>query len=65
LPPLLSGEGRLWWHICGVEYAKVDRQDDRDGIEKFLYDHYRPECNEVNPLAVARQTVRSADTCAT
>jgi hypothetical protein len=36
-------------HICGVEYAKVERRGDRDGIEKFLYDHFRPECNAVDP----------------
>lgn len=36
-------------YISGFEYAKVGRQSDRDGIEKFLYDHYSPECNEVDP----------------
>jgi hypothetical protein len=49
LSTLLSGEGCLWWHICGLEYVKVGRQSDRDGIAKFLYDHYRPECNGVDP----------------
>lgn len=36
-------------HINGFEYAKVGRQSDRDGIEKFLYDHYSPECNMRDP----------------
>jgi len=36
-------------HISGYEYAKVAKQSDRDGIEKFLFDHYRPECNEKDP----------------
>lgn len=36
-------------HICGFKYAKVARQNDRDGIEKFLYDHYKPECNKEDP----------------
>ncbi len=36
-------------YICGFEYAKIGRQTDRDGVEKYLYDHYRPECNEVDP----------------
>jgi hypothetical protein len=34
---------------AAVEYAKVDRRSDRDQIEKFLCDHYRPECNTVDP----------------
>lgn len=36
-------------YVCGFEYAAVGRQEDRDGIEKFLYDHYSPECNVVDP----------------
>lgn len=36
-------------YICGFEYAKVSRQSDRDGIEKFLYDYYKPKCNQVDP----------------
>jgi hypothetical protein len=36
-------------HICGVEYWRVDPQSDRDGIEKLLYDYYRPECDKVDP----------------
>jgi excinuclease UvrABC nuclease subunit len=35
--------------VCGFKYAKVGRQADRDGIEKYLYDHYKPQCNEVDP----------------
>jgi len=36
-------------YISGFEYAKVGRQSDRDGIEKFLYNHYSPECNVEEP----------------
>jgi hypothetical protein len=36
-------------YVCGLEYASVVRQKDRDGIEKFLYDHYGPECNQMDP----------------
>jgi excinuclease UvrABC nuclease subunit len=36
-------------YICGYEYAKVAKQSDRDGVEKFLYDHYKPECNKQDP----------------
>ena len=36
-------------HISGCEYAEVGRQDDRDGIEKYLYEQYSPECNERDP----------------
>jgi len=36
-------------HISGFEYAKVGGQSDRDGVEKFLYDHYSPECNKQDP----------------
>ena len=35
--------------VCGFEYAKVPTQRERDGIEKFLYDNYRPECNQQDP----------------
>lgn len=35
--------------VCGFEYAKVATQSDRDGIEKYLYDHYNPECNTQDP----------------
>lgn len=36
-------------YISGYEYAKVSKQSDRDGIEKFLYNHYKPDCNETDP----------------
>lgn len=36
-------------YVCGFEYASIGRQSDRDGAEKFLYDHYKPECNQVDP----------------
>jgi excinuclease UvrABC nuclease subunit len=35
--------------VCGFEYAKVSKQSDRNGIEKLLYDHYKPECNKADP----------------
>ena len=35
--------------VCGFEYAVISKQDDRDGAEKYLYDHYKPECNNVDP----------------
>ena len=40
-------------YVCGFEYAEIGRQSDRDGIEKYLYDHYRPECNQNNPGGTA------------
>ncbi len=36
-------------YTLGYEYAKVSKQGDRDGVEKFLFDHYKPECNENDP----------------
>jgi excinuclease UvrABC nuclease subunit len=36
-------------YVCGFEYATVSEQRDREAIEKFLYDKYKPECNEVDP----------------
>lgn len=36
-------------YICGFEYSEIGREDDRTGIENFLYDHYKPECNINNP----------------
>jgi len=36
-------------YICGYEYARVGKYGDREGIEKFLYDHYKPECNQIDP----------------
>lgn len=36
-------------YVCGFEYALVSSQSDRDGIEKYLYDKYKPECNKVDP----------------
>ena len=35
--------------VIGFEYAKVSLQSSREGIEQFLYDHYKPECNEIDP----------------
>ncbi len=36
-------------HISGFEFAEVSTQADRDGVEKYLYDHFSPECNEQDP----------------
>lgn len=36
-------------YVCGFEYVQVSRQNDRDGIEKYLYDYYLPECNKQDP----------------
>jgi Nuclease subunit of the excinuclease complex len=36
-------------HVCGFEYALVGKQADRDGIEKYLYEYYNPECNKISP----------------
>jgi len=36
-------------HTNAYCYATVARQSDRDGIEKYLYDHYKPECNAKDP----------------
>jgi predicted GIY-YIG superfamily endonuclease len=35
--------------IVGFETANVSKQNDRDGIVKFLYDHFKPECNAIDP----------------
>lgn len=35
--------------ICGFEYAEISKQNDRDGVEKYLYDYYSPECNQIDP----------------
>ncbi len=39
-------------YISGYEYAKISLQSDRDSIEKFLYDYYKPSCNEKEPGGV-------------
>jgi len=36
-------------YICGFECTKVANQSDRDGIEKYLYNHYKPKCNKEDP----------------
>lgn len=36
-------------HINAYCCATVANQSDRDGIEKFLYDHFKPECNQQDP----------------
>ncbi|MBN4085036.1 GIY-YIG nuclease family protein [Flavobacteriaceae bacterium AH-315-B10] len=43
--------------ICGFEYAEVSNQSDRDNIEKFLYDHYKPKCNKISPPSETPQEV--------
>lgn len=36
---------------CYFKYAYVSKQGDRDCAERFLYDHYTPQCNKVKPSA--------------
>jgi len=36
-------------YTCGYEFALVSKQADRDGIEKYLYEYYSPECNKISP----------------
>ncbi len=36
-------------NVCGFEYAAVTHRSKRDGICKYLYDHYQPLCNEADP----------------
>ena len=36
-------------YICGFEYAIVSSENNRDGIEKHLYNQYSPECNQIDP----------------
>lgn len=40
---------KVFHKVCGFEYAIVSEQNNREGIEKFLYDHYGPECNLIDP----------------
>ncbi len=36
-------------YVSGYEYAKVSRQAERDGIQKYLYDNLKHECNKQDP----------------
>lgn len=36
-------------YVCKYCTAEVPRQNDRDGIELFLYQHYNPRCNNITP----------------
>jgi hypothetical protein len=53
-------EMRLQEHLAGIEpdpcmqqkiaasafrFAEIEAKRDRNGVERFLYDRYRPECN--------------------
>jgi len=40
-------------HTSCYEYAEVSKQSDHDGAEKFLYDHFKPECNRLDPGGTA------------
>jgi excinuclease UvrABC nuclease subunit len=35
--------------LCGFEFALVGRQAERDGLEKYIYEFYSPECNIISP----------------
>ena len=37
-------------YICHFKYALVSRQSDRDGAERALYQHYKPECNDPDAI---------------
>ena len=37
-------------YSCSYKFALVPKQEDRDAVERALYIHYRPECN--NPDAI-------------
>ena len=36
-------------HLSGCFYARVEGPAERTRLMKFLYDAYRPECNEADP----------------
>lgn len=36
-------------YVCGFEYAQVGGPNLRTNIEKYLYDYYKPECNQIDP----------------
>lgn len=36
-------------HVCGFHFAEVKKQSDRNDVERSLYNHYEPECNENEP----------------
>ena len=38
--------------VCGFEYARVEGEEERRRIEKFLYDRFRPELNPADPGGV-------------
>lgn len=40
---------KLRRYTCYFRFAKVERQADRNGAERALYDHFSPECNDVVP----------------
>lgn len=37
-------------YACYVRYARVTDPDVRDGAEKFLFKHYSPSCNSIEPF---------------
>ena len=39
-------------YTCGYEYAEVKNKAKRNGIEKYLYDYYKPICNKIAPQQV-------------
>ena len=34
---------------CRFVYAMVSKKENRDGIEKYLFEQYNTECNEISP----------------
>ncbi|WP_103068141.1 GIY-YIG nuclease family protein [Aquimarina sediminis] len=43
--------------ICGFEYALVSNSKNRDNIEKYIYNQYLPECNQISPPSLTPQEV--------
>jgi len=41
--------GRARSQVCGMYFARVENERDRNGAEKYLYDYYSPECNLKDP----------------
>ncbi len=42
-------KGQSSKYICGFKYCLVEQQEARNGIEKFLYNYFKPEYNDKDP----------------
>lgn len=36
-------------YVCGFSFAEVPQQSLLNGIERYLYEQYKPQCNSVQP----------------